>query len=256
MKLSTHQIKKLAKEKLQAAPKGLRWINLVKEISSESPETPVNAIWGSTTSLFKNDPDIEKVSKGIYAIKFSDNDEVKAQDGKPEVSVQTASGNVYSEQDFYEPFANWLRDGLDEVTEAISIGGNIFKGKWNTPDVIGVLRPLKGDLIKFEPQIISAEIKVDPSQPVTAFGQAISYRLFSHKCYLVLPSTVADDDFDRVQALAVVFGLGLVTFNLDPADPRFLLVVRATIAQPDMVYVNQMAQRLNAHDSKAFDRLF
>jgi hypothetical protein len=113
---------------------------------------------------------------------------------------------------------------MDEVTEAITIGGNIFKGKWNTPDVIGVLRPRKGDLIKFDPQIVSAGIKIDPSQPVTAFGQAVSYRLFSHKCYLVLPDSTAADDLDRVEALPTVFGLGLVVFNVDPDNPGFQLI--------------------------------
>jgi hypothetical protein len=259
-KLTTQQIKKVAKEKLAAAPDGVRWTSLVKEIAAESPETPMNTIWGSTQWLFKNDPQVIKISKGVYTLKAFDDAISRAvvADEKTDSKAQTsnASGQIVSEADFYEPFAEWLRDGLDDVTEAITIGGNIFKGKWNTPDVIGVLRPLKGDLIKFEPQIISAEIKVDPSQPVTAFGQAVSYRLFSHKCYLVLPDTTSDEDLDRVEALATVFGLGLVTFRLDPESPNFQLITRAVLAQPDMVYVNQMAQRLNSYDSKAFDRLF
>lgn len=259
-KLTTGQIKKLAKDKLAAAPDGVRWTSLVKEIAAESPETPMNTIWGSTQTLFKNDPLVVKISKGLYTLKKFDDAEVadnqKVEKSESKALASTPAGQLVSEEDFYEPFAEWLRDGLDEVTEAITIGGNIFKGKWNTPDVIGVLRPLKGDLIKFEPQIVAAEIKIDPSQPVTAFGQAVSYRLFSHKCYLVLPDTTSVDDLDRVEALATVFGLGLVTFSLNPESPGFQLVTRAVLAQPDMVYVNQMAQRLNTYDSKAFDRLF
>lgn len=256
-KLNIQQIKIRAKQKLASAPDGIRWTDLVKEISSETPETPVNTIWGSTHSLFKTDPDIVKISKGVYTLKTLSQSVISPKDEAPVEAVEVTPGGVVLTEDmFYLPFAEWLRDGLDEVTEAISIGGNIFKGKWNTPDVIGVPRPLKGDLIKFDPQIVSAEIKVDPSQPVTAFGQAVSYRLFSHKCYLVLPGTTAADDLDRVEALATVFGLGLVTFSLDAANPSFQLITRAILAQPDMVYVNQMAQRLNAYDQKAFDRLF
>ncbi len=67
---------------------------------------------------------------------------------------------------------------------------------------------------------------------------------------------MSEDDLDRIEALSVVFGLGLVLFDVNMDDPQFALLARATLAQPDMVYVNQMAQRLNAYDSKAFDRLF
>lgn len=256
-KLTTAQIKAVAKQKILAIPEGVRWTALVNEIRAEYPDTPINTIWGSTQTLFKSDPDISKIAKGIYAI--GQNQAAKdsaASVPKDDPDTLIEAGQVISESDFYDSFAEWLRDGLDEVTEAISIGGNIFKSKWNTPDVIGVLRPLKGDLIKFDPQIVSAEIKIDPNQPVVAFGQAVSYRLFSHKCYLVLPETMTADDRDRVEALCTVFGLGLVTFKLDPENPDFTLQTRALLAQPDMAYVNQMAHRLNAYDNKAFDRLF
>ncbi len=115
---------------------------------------------------------------------------------------------------------------------------------------------MRGDLVKFEPQIVSVEIKTDPSQPVVAFGQAISYRLFSHKSYLVLPDSTSADDLDRMIALSTTFGLGLVTFKVDAEDPEFTVQVRATLATPDMVYVNQMATLLNNYDKKGFDRLF
>lgn len=258
-KLTTRQVQELAKKKLASSIGGVRWTTLVKEIGASSPDTPINTIWGSTQRFFKNDPDVVKLSKGIYGLKsklaVSEPDDAAEKENAETVEV-SPSGVSFSEKDFYAPFSEWLRDGLDEVTEAIAIGGNIFKGKWNTPDVIGVLRPLKGDLIKFDPQIVSAEIKTDPSQPVVAFGQAISYRLFSHKCYLVLPDTTLEEDAERITGLATVFGLGLVFFSLDPANPNFRLETRALLAQPDMVYVNQMAKRLEAYDSKSFDRLF
>lgn len=251
-KLNTAQIKALAKQKLAAVPEGIRWTTLVNEIKAEYPETPINTIWGCTNSLFKDDPEIVKVSKGIYAIGSS----VPSATDQSAVPGDADLQKPTYEKDFYKPFAEWLRDGLEEVTEALAIGGNIFKGKWATPDVIGVLRPMRGDLVKFEPQIVSAEIKTDPSQPVVAFGQAISYRLFSHKSYLVLPGTISDDDLDRMIALSTTFGLGLVTFTVNADDPAFILQVRAALSSPDMVYVNQMATQLNAYDKKGFDRLF
>ena len=252
-KLTVSQIKKVAKDKIAIVPTGVRWSSLVKDIVAEYPDTPINTVWGSTRSLFLEDSEITKVSKGIYALTA---DLGGAQPIDAEQQTLTTNEKPPAEKDFYEPFATWLRDAQEEVTEALAIGGNIFKTKWNTPDVIGVLRPRKGDLVKFEPQIVSVEIKTDPGQSVVAFGQAISYRLFSHKCYLVLPNGTAVDDLDRIMSLATIFGLGLVTFSVDATNPSFMLVVRAVLAQPDMVYVNQMATLLNNYDPKGFDRLF
>jgi len=121
---------------------------------------------------------------------------------------------------------------------------------------MGVLKPRASDLYKFEPRIVSAEIKVVADQSIVAFGQAISYKLFSHKSYLVLPDTLADEDRDRVERLATVVGLGLVIFSLDASDPRFRLVTRANATTPDMFYVNLMASRLRETDRRAYDRLF
>ena len=58
------------------------------------------------------------------------------------------------------------------------------------------------------------------------------------------------------RSLSTTFGLGLVTFKVDADDPEFAVQVRATLATPDMVYVNQMATLLNSYDKKGFDRLF
>lgn len=41
-----------------------------------------------------------------------------------------------------------------------------MKSKWGTPDVVGVYKPLASQLIKFDLEIVSAEIKIDPQAPV------------------------------------------------------------------------------------------
>ena len=119
-----------------------------------------------------------------------------------------------------------------------------------------MLKPEASDLIKFQPQIVSAEIKIDTNSPVVAFGQAVAYRLFSHKSYMVMPNTTARDDISRLDALAAIYGVGLVTFSLDPNAPDFALRVRALTSEPDMFYVNEMARRLQASAPQAFNALF
>ena len=157
-----------------------------------------------------------KISRGVY--EFKNNEEQSATydpEQKPETSTpkDLAKGEtIVHEEIFYEPFAEWLKDELGEVIEAEALGG-IFKGKWGTPDVLGVLKPINSDPIKFAPEIVSVEIKIDPNQPVIAFGQAIAYRLFSHKAYIVMPNTITVDDLERLKALSIVHGLGFVTFS-------------------------------------------
>lgn len=128
----------------------------------------------------------------------------------------------------------------EECTKAISLGGNKFRDKWGTPDVIGKRAPRASDIIKFPTEIVSAELKVDIRDLITAFGQACSYRLFSHKSYLVIPRNSPEADISRLDALSLIFGIGLVLFdNSNPSNPQFDIKVRPLKHDPDMFYVNE-----------------
>ena len=144
------------------------------------------------------------------------------------------------EQDFYYPFAEWIKHDLGECTKAIPLGGNKFKNKWGTPDVIGIRRSRHSDVIQIAPEIVSAEIKIDSSSLIIAFGQACSYKLFSHKSYIVIPIESSEEDIARLDALCRIFGIGLILFNSQaPKNPRFQIRARATKHEPDILYVNR-----------------
>jgi hypothetical protein len=157
--------------------------------------------------------------------------------------------------DFYEPFAEWLRKE-DEVNWASALGGAGLKSKWGTPDVIGIYKPLASHLIKFPIEIVSAEIKIDPQAPVVAFGQAVAYRLFSTKTYLAMPVTMTEEDQGRLESLCMLFGIGLVVFELAKEAPKFSIRMRAQRFSPDMFYVNEFAERLKLHKAELFQKLF
>ena len=126
------------------------------------------------------------------------------------------------EEDFYRPFADWLKNEIEDVTEAIELGRNVFKDKWGTPDVIGKREPRRSDIIKGATEIVCAEIKIDTVQLVTAFGQACAYKIFSHKAYLVIPRQSQNEEISRLDSLCQIFGIGLVTFDADsPSHSRF-----------------------------------
>jgi hypothetical protein len=259
-KLNRRQIQDEAIGVLQGQSGGVRWSDLLKTLIAANPDTPSNSIRGATHALFSADARIEKVARGTYRLASLDDADDSAQDETAaqtvvEVEFSDHRRVTYVEADFYQSFADWLVDVAEEVNAAVALGGSVLKGKWGTPDVIGVLKPRTQDMLKFEPQIVSAEIKIDRSQPVVAFGQAVAYRLFSHKSYIVVPNTTGEDDMGRLKALCSIHGVGLVTFTLDKAAPDYTTTVVPRQASPDMFYANQMLRRLLSADQAAFDRL-
>src|SRR5208337_3867637 len=219
-KLTGKQIQSLAKAIISSNPGGIRYSALVNQILHPNPETAENTIYGSVWNLDKEFPDeVMKPSRGLFTpAKKTENEIVSIGDTEQvstEQVVTTTVGTKVKESDFYEPFAEWLKNDLDEVTEVASLGGGGLKGKWGTPDVVGTYKKLPGNVIEFPIEIVSAEIKIDPLTPVVAFGQAISYRLFSTKTYIAMPTTLAEDDLSRLDVLCMLFGVGLVLFELN-----------------------------------------
>ncbi len=103
---------------------------------------------------------------------------------------------------------------------------------------------------------MTAEIKAVPSQPVVAFGQAVAYRLFSHRSYIVVPNSTTSDDMNRLKSLCSIHGVGLVTFALNKEQPDYIVVVLPANAAPDMFYVNNMLERLKSGEPSLLNRLF
>lgn len=244
-KLTGNEIRTLGLKIVAESQAGIRYADLVNQISHTSPETPRNTIHGSIWDLHQRYPEkVSKPSRGLFVTTST------------ETTPPVAPPTRLKESDFYPTFAEWLKNDLDEVTVAVSLGGKTLKAKWGTPDVVGVYKPLASNLIKFQPEIVSAEIKIDPQAPVVAFGQSVAYRLFSSKTYVVMPTTMTLDDQDRLEALCMLFGVGLVLFDLNTETPNFTIRVRAQRFSPDMFYVNDFAERLKDVDPDLFEKLF
>jgi hypothetical protein len=227
---------------------------LVDKIFQENPETPKNTIHGSVWNLDALYPnEISKPSRGLFTPVGGLGNESVVVGSTEQVA---ATGARVQESDFYEPFAQWLKNDLDEVTVVSSLGGAGLKSKWGTPDVVGIYKPLASNLIKFPIKIVSAEIKIDPQAPVVAFGQAVAYRLFSTKTYIAMPTSLTEEDQSRLESLCMLFGVGLVLFDLNKDVPQFSIRVRAQRFSPDMFYVNEFADRLKHYDAEIFEKLF
>lgn len=254
-KLAQKEIRVLAKQIISKTTGGIRYSQLQKQIEQLHPETPSNTVQGSIwnlDTLFPNE--VVKPTRGLFKSAVEDAQAASAQvPDAPDEIIQ--GGTKLTEEDFYLPFGEWLKNDLDEVTEVASLGGGGLRTKWGTPDVVGVYKPMANNLIKFPLEIVAGEVKI-AQQPVVAFGQAVAYRLFASKTYIAMPTTLSEEDQSRLETLCMLFGVGLVLFELDPKAPEFSIRVRAQRFSPDMFFVNEFADRLNSHDPDVFQQLF
>ncbi|MFO7996184.1 MAG: hypothetical protein R6U93_03420 [Dehalococcoidia bacterium] len=231
------EIKAVALEILKSNPAGVHYSELVRRIQEKCPHIPVNTIHGNVWNLEVRYPnEVYKPAKGVFRhVTF-------AESGLREDSTGKGLGKhgKAPEEAFYQPFADWLVSESEDCTKAVALGRNKFRDKWGTPDVIGKRESLPSDIIKAPTEIVSAEIKADARDLITAFGQACSYRLFSHKSYIVVPRNSSPDDILRIDALCMIFGIGLVLFeSRTPSNPEFQIEVRPFRQEPDMFYVNK-----------------
>ncbi len=255
MRLSGSQVLELARDIVLRHPEGIRYQAVVNEIRQLHAETPHGTITGNVQNVAQKYPlEVSKVDRGLYAPLTTALTLTTAQPSAAAGSSSTRPAQI-PESKYYAPFADYLRNELEECTHARPLGGALG-GKWGTPDVVGINRPTAADLIKFQVEIIAAEIKVDIGQSVVAFGQAASYRLFSNKSYMVVPETMSKDEQSQLTARCALFGIGLVFFELDPEHCEFRLVVRAQGHTPDMYYANQFAERIKSFDATLFSELF
>jgi len=216
---------------IKASPSGIRWAVLHRAVAKQLNENG-NTIHGSLHFFATHLPaGFHKPERGLYTF------------GEPLPSevIEAVASTRYHEEDFYQPFADWLVGEVEEATHAVCVGGNMVGGKWGTPDVIGLYRPRKTDPIQFTEEVIAAEIKIDTNSLIVAFGQACAYKLFAHRVYIVVPRNAPEKDLKRLDALAGVVGIGLVRFNAeDPQNPEFAVMVRAAKHEPDYFYTNDV----------------
>ena len=209
----TKEIQETARKIVLRIPGGIKFTELALKIQEQLQGANLNTIGAQIRQLPSIYPEqIEKPSRGLYK-------PVKGNDAL----LNNAKLNGIREKDFYQPFADYLTGELEECSTAVVIGSMRGNGKWGNPDVVGINKPPAHYVIKYEPEVVSAEIKIKNTDTVIAFGQAVAYRLFSHKTYLVIPNTVPESELSKIYTLCDLFGIGLVLFDLNLEKPNFLL---------------------------------
>lgn len=245
------QIRKIALEILEEKPEGIRYSDLNRKILEQNSTFNPNTINGAIWDLDAQYPDkAYKPDRGVFRLLKFKEDIITQPDQQLTTPAKTTKKRLIKEEAFYKPFADWLVNELEECTIAIGLGGNIFRDKWGTPDVIGIRESKRSDIIQFPTEIIAAEIKIDSNGLITAFGQACAYKIFSHKSYIVVPDDSQIEDITRLDTLCRQFGIGLILFdNTNVEDPNFEIRARAIKHEPDMFFVNKNLKLIE-------DRLF
>ena len=96
-------------------------------------------------------------------------------------------------------------------------------------------------------EIISIEIKTESSNKAvfTGLGQVVMYKLFSNKCYLVIPEKALKSKRERLIASCINEGIGLITFKEDnPEKPNWEVVQYAASLNPHPKFANEIAEKI------------
>lgn len=231
-----------AKEILASSPSGVRFSELVSSLREFFPGEAYGNFTGAIWNLDARFPDeIYKPARGLFRLlKFKTEESGPT---APELPPKD-SGRIREDM-FYQSFADWIMLDLGECTKAIPLGGNRFREKWGTPDILGIFKSRDSDIVKMPIEVVAAEVKTDSTQLITAFGQACAYKLFAHKSYLVIPKDAQKEDIDRLDALCIICGIGLILFDATKPDfPEFQIRVRAAKHNPDPFYVNSYIKQV------------
>ena len=232
-------------------PTGITRQEIMSLLRSKFPGRPENTFTGNLFFVASNHKDkIFKPSRAVYAAVTTE----KMNSEKLLSEREESTPN--REDDLYEPCAAFFREFFDEITNIEPLGGNKNVYKWGTPDVVGVISQASDEYFQFPTQIIAVEIKNTPSGYWEALGQAVTYRLFAHRTYVVVPKTPtkSSDEFQRLETLCALFGIGLFTFDRDSSPLDFQPRVPAQTTTPDIYYVRDFLDKLRRHE--IFPKLF
>jgi hypothetical protein len=127
----TKQIRHIALELLDNEPEGIKYSTILETISTKHPNFNNNTIRGAIWNLDTVFPvEVYKPERGVFRLfKYKKEISVQPEQQPTDEANPEKKANV-KEEDFYQPFADWLIAELEECTKAIKLGGNTFGDKW------------------------------------------------------------------------------------------------------------------------------
>lgn len=227
---------------------GIRISTLIKKVAADTKEN-INTCTGNLWNLPEQLPDkVSRPFRGVLILK--ENEKFLKDVG--EAKVEERSEAKLTETNIYEPAMNYLLSE-QECTHAIVVGGNAFGKKWGTPDILGVIRASSDAIYKPILEIVAVEVKDEGyDKPIEALGQAMAYKLFAHRTWLILPDE-DNEDIARIQGVAITANIGLVSFTRKENGFEFITRNRPISGRPDLMEVNDMLEKLKRDKQKYYD---
>ena len=222
--------------------------DVIQKVIETSPGTSRDSVGSMLSQLKTKEPALfAPTERGWVALASASPQEAAAGQVPEELSDPL-------EKDLYEPVQRFLL--TDEIVTRVEIvGSSRSNKKWGNPDLFGIIAPTASDLYRFSSEFISFEVKRDLTQLIVAFGQAASYRLFSHQSYLVIPRDEKHSEYRRVDALCELFGIGLIDFVLVDEEPIFRVRLRPRTQVPNPSYLNDFLAKLRDSDKAMLNKI-
>jgi hypothetical protein len=231
---------------------GIRISSLIKKVAAETGEN-VNTCTGNLWNLPERFPDkVFRPFRGMLILKENERFLKDAEINAKDISwVEDAAEVKMKEADIYEPAMNYLLSE-QECTHAIIVGGNAFGRKWGTPDILGIIRASSDATYRPIIELVAVEIKDEGYLPIEALGQAMAYKLFAHRTWLILPDE-GNEDISRIQGVAITANIGLVSFTRKEDGFEFITRNRPISGRPDLGEVNDMLEKLKRDKQKYYE---
>ncbi|OGS20065.1 MAG: hypothetical protein A3J83_03590 [Elusimicrobia bacterium RIFOXYA2_FULL_40_6] len=232
---------------------GIQWADLIKVVENELPGILKNNFPASLSTWPNEEPEkVARPYRGLFILKENLEylEKIETKDKQQDNIPQK-----YLEKDLYEPAKDYLL-GKGECDYAVVVGGNTFKDKWATPDVLGTIRGSSDALYKSPIELVAVEIKDPEYKPVEALGQAMAYKLFAHRTWLILPQEDNKYEAERLKGIAIINNIGLITFTGSKDDFHWEIINRPATGNPDPQEVDKILTTLKEKNKQSYLELF
>ena len=246
----------------KAGAKGLFFSKLKSEVKKEFPDEPIYGDSEKTTSNIAAAVNALKRAGDVTKIAFSEMSEEdrakkktrwalprdqKDDEIPAETTEQESSPDQLRESHLYSPTVTAAL-GQDICTTATVIGASLTKWEYGTPDVVGVLRPpLHVRPLNLPSEVVAIEVKHGTKlhSLVTGLAQAIRYKRFAHRAYLVVQPQGKGEIPSWLEDQCRYSGIGLCELDANEATfPR--VITRAPSDVPELHLLSDFIRKLPA----------
>lgn len=237
------QVLEKSLEILENHPGGIQARYLVKELKEKYfPNVPEVSIRTALIRVLILHTQVEKLTNGYYILK-------KYLYGQSPESLPNSDDfrkitSKFNDRLICVLFTDFLINELKEATTAYNLCGKKPKREWFIPDILGINRFSNNLVNNQEIEIISIALSCDIGHLAFAVGRTVSYKIFSHRIYILVPSEVENNEgkMNWLEIMTKKFGIGVVFYKKENHQVDFKVIIKPKTGTPDPSYVADYLQ--------------